>query len=80
MIEAKAHNEKPNISTVTREVMRPEADATDQGNIIHQWVRKVANPLPLFDPRKDKRDLPIRKKIIDGGRLDSIKFDHATLV
>jgi len=30
------------------------ADATDEGNRIHQWVRKEMEPTPLFDHIKDK--------------------------
>jgi hypothetical protein len=41
-------------------------DAVDQGNKIHWWVRKEAEPLPLFDPRKDKETYQQARKELMG--------------
>jgi hypothetical protein len=54
MIAAKYDDDHPRIATVTYGGTRTEEDTMDQGNRIHQWVRKATKPLPLFDPRKEK--------------------------
>jgi hypothetical protein len=33
---------------------RARTDEMDQGNRIHEWVRKAIYPQPLFAPRKEK--------------------------
>jgi hypothetical protein len=38
----------------------------DQGNRIHQWVRKATKPLPLFDPRKEKETYKQERKEVIG--------------
>jgi hypothetical protein len=54
MIVAKECDNHPIIIVVMHEGMRSGADMTDKGNIIHQWVRKVVDLLPFFDPREEK--------------------------
>jgi hypothetical protein len=54
MIAAEECNEQPKIAAVTHGETRTKADVMDQGNTIHQWIRKAAEPLPLFDHRKEK--------------------------
>jgi hypothetical protein len=38
----------------------------DQGNRIYQWVRKEIEPLPLFDPRKEKETYQKERKELVG--------------
>jgi hypothetical protein len=45
---------------------RTREDAMDQGNRIHQWVRKATKPLPLFDPRKEKETYQQARKELMG--------------
>jgi hypothetical protein len=59
-------NEQPKIAAVMHGGMRTEVDVMDQGNIIHQWVRKAVEPLPLFDPRKEKETYQQARKELVG--------------
>jgi hypothetical protein len=47
--------------------MRTGVDMTGQGNSIHQWVRKAAEPLSLFDKRKEKETYCQARKELMGG-------------
>jgi hypothetical protein len=66
MVIAEKHNEQPNITVVMRGGTRTGVDLMDQGNRIHQWVRKTTEPLPLFDPRKEKETYTQARKEVIG--------------
>jgi hypothetical protein len=51
---------------VTHGGTRTRADVMDQGNRIHQWVRKATEPQPLFDPRKEKEMYTQARKEVIG--------------
>jgi hypothetical protein len=78
MIAAKECDDQLRIEAVTCGGARTGVDVIDQG--IHQWVRKEAKPLPLFDPRKEKETYKQARKELDRIIMDSIDFDHATFV
>jgi hypothetical protein len=63
MITAEKHDEQPKVVAVTH-AWRDENqdDVMNQGNRIHQWVRKVVEPSPLFDPRKEKETYQQERK------------------
>jgi hypothetical protein len=61
MIVAEACDEQPRIKQLCGG-MRTRVDVIDQGNRIHQWVRKATEPLPLFDPRKEKETYQQERK------------------
>jgi hypothetical protein len=54
MIAVEACDEQPKIETIRCGGTRTREDVTNQGNKIHQWVRKATEPSPLFDPGKEK--------------------------
>jgi hypothetical protein len=67
MIAVEAHDEQPKIASsgyTWRNKNR--ADVTDQGNRIHQWVRKETEPQLLFDPRKEKETYTQARKEVIG--------------
>jgi hypothetical protein len=62
MIAVEDHDDQSRIDEVTCGGTRIKEDMTDRGNNIHQWVRKEIEPLPLFDPRKEKETYPKARK------------------
>jgi hypothetical protein len=65
MIIAKKNNEQPKITVVTRGGMRNRGDVIDKRNRIHQWVKKVVEPYPMFYPQKSKETYhQVRKEFV----------------
>jgi hypothetical protein len=66
MIVAKECDNQPRIQIVMHGGMRTEADTTYQGNSIHKWERKVAEPLHICNPRKEKETYQKERKELMG--------------
>jgi hypothetical protein len=61
-ISAEKCSEGPRIVVVMREGDRTRVDMMNEGNQTKKWVRKSANPMPDFDPRKEKETYQRERK------------------
>jgi hypothetical protein len=52
MIVVEEPNDQPRVAVVTHGGMRTGPDATEKGKGVEQWIRKVVEPMPTFNPQK----------------------------
>jgi hypothetical protein len=54
MITTEDHKDQPIISVITCDKMRIGGDAMEKGKGMEQWKMKVVDPMPTFNPNKEK--------------------------
>jgi hypothetical protein len=62
MISTERRNEGPIVAIVTCGGASTGTDRTYEGKHMEQWVRKLAGPIPAFDPQQEKETYQRERK------------------
>ena len=54
MIAFEEHYDQPRVVFVTHGGMRIGSDLIVKGKGVEQWIRKEVEPMPVFNPKKEK--------------------------
>jgi hypothetical protein len=66
MIAIEECDDQPRVAVVTCGGMRTRPDVTEKGKGVEQWIRKEVEPMPTFNPQKEKETYQQARKEILG--------------
>jgi len=55
MIAVEERDDHPRVAVVTRSRIINGEDVTEKGKGVEQWIRKSIEPIPTFNPQKEKQ-------------------------
>jgi hypothetical protein len=80
MIVVEEHDDQPRITVVTCGGMRTRPDVTEKGKGVEQWIRKEVEPMPTFNPQKERETYQASKEGDIRTRLDSFYVKDTTSI